>query len=263
MASEPAWARITPSMRYRVAPAASSDCTNEASTSAQTSSATSSAYDPTIHDVTRADLFGGLEIEARGEDREPAVDTTGRRLEQPVAPVQRPLQRPVPLGKTRIATAQHGRRTAQATEDLAGADRAGSGRGQLDGEWQPGELDDTGRPRRRAEAVGVAGRPQEEEQHAGVDLGVDSKRFEAVDVFRDEPERGPARRQDTDTGAERQNIADERCHALGHVLAVVEDDERGSVLEVSEDLLPDVLPGRDRGADREGDRRRHVISRNH
>ena len=86
--------------------------------------------------VARADLFTRLQLEAAGEDREPAEQQLLVRLEEVVAPLERRGQRLLPRRRRMAAAAQQAEAVVEPGGDRRGAQRSEPGSGELERERQ-------------------------------------------------------------------------------------------------------------------------------
>ena len=160
------------------------------------------------------------------------------RAEQVVAPVDGGPQRLLALGGAASAAGQDVEALVEPFDDLRGRQGPGAGRGELDGQRDAVDLG--------AQLVdGVAGevdraspegrRPLQEE-HAGVRArGVE--RLDQVDVLAGKVERLTAGGQHGHAGAAIEQAVGQLGRGIEDVLAVVEHDERGPVVERLDELI--------------------------
>src|SRR4029077_3362184 len=90
-----------------------------------------------LEPVARADLFTRLQLEAAGEDREPAEQQLLVGLEEVVAPLERRGQGLLPRRCRMAAAAQQTEPVVEPGGDRRRAQRSEPGSCELEGEWEP------------------------------------------------------------------------------------------------------------------------------
>ena len=173
-------------------------------------------------DVGAADLLGGVQGAAAGEDREGADDALLFLGEQVVAPVDRRPQRLLPRVGV-AATLEQVEALREALEDLSRRERLGARGGELDGERQLVESDaELGDLLARLEAGALT-----EQRHG---LGRGERRHRVLDFALDAQELA-ARHEHVQigTGAEQRRQLGRR---LDHLLQVVEQQEQLAFADV-------------------------------
>ena len=196
------------------------------------------------------------QLEAAGEDAEPAQQHPLVRLEQVVAPLERRLERLLPRRRRAAAGAEEPEAVVEPLGHRRGAERAEPPGGELDRERQAVEAEadardvrrvllverESRRGRRRAldeqphrlvvEEIGRRERllriGDRQRRHAEHDLAADAQRLAARREHR-QPRRGP------------QDRVDERCARPEQVLAVVEDEQQRARREELDHRVDDVL----------------------
>jgi hypothetical protein len=197
--------------------------------------------------VALADLLGGIEVEAAGEDGEPRPHgLLGGRAEV-VAPADRRVQRLLPGRHRGLATGEQAEPVLEALQDLFRREDAQPHRRELDRQRDPVEpttqIEHRGPVALHDREVRRHGRgPVEEERHGVVVGGVacpdllvgvrDGQWRHQEDLLALDPEHVPAGGEDAQPGGRGQQLADQHRTGIGEVFAVVEDDQKSLLLQI-------------------------------
>jgi hypothetical protein len=186
------------------------------------------------------DGLGLVQAKAAGEHREAFQQPLLGRLEQVVAPRNRALERPLPLGQVAAPGARQVQPPAQALRDVARWEQRHPRRRQLNAEWQsvqqPADADDGLEIAGSQTVAGTnpSGAVLEQAQcvaRAGIHGGVgDSERCDRVLLLTRDAQRCAARHDKRDRRGRAEQLRQQRRRGQ-HVLEIVDHDERRAIRE--------------------------------
>ena len=201
--------------------------------------------------VEGADVLGRVELELAHEDREAVEQPTLPAAEEVVGPRDRVGQGPVAGGSVSHLLAEQRESTVEPLGDVVDAERAKASSRQLEGEGEAVELtadvEHRGGRRLVDDEIGPdPSAPFEEELYGGRLERIVAGELERRDrphALSLEPEGLPTGGQHGHVGRGVEHRRDERGHAVDHVLAVVEHEQRPSGPEHLEETVTDVSIG--------------------
>ena len=217
------------------------------------------------------DTGGRVDRPTVGEDRQRLHELELRFVEEPEAPLDGRPQGALALGEVDRSRAQRVEDVLESGEQRRRCEQPRAGRGELDRQRQPVE---TSADLHHGGGVGVVHGelaahgpgPLDEEAHGGErgELGERRRlgerrhrqRRDGVLALGAKAQRGAAGGEDRDAGARDQELIEVGRHA-GHLLEIVEDEQRRGLLEALDQGVERRARALDRGADGGGDARQH------